>query len=146
MRNSTETLLYWVLILLLVLLVLVLLPIVLPILISLLFVGGIGLFIGFPIILIALVVWAIVSSYKFIKRKRDNELWEVDEYIRNLPYEYRDYAMAVLDEDGLTDYDRRVKEVVKRYKKRLVLLWACVLLFITGVVLLAYPIVYGGGG
>lgn len=146
MRNSTETLLYWVLILLLILLVLILLPVVLPILISLLFVGGIGLFIGFPIILIALVVWAIVSSYKFIKRKRDNELWEVDEYIRNLPYEYRDYAMAVLDEDGLTDYDRRVKEVVKRYKKRLVLLWACVLLFITGVVLLAYPIVYGGGG
>lgn len=138
MKRDTELLVGCAMVLLIIVLLLILLPILLPIIAIVVIGGGMGLIVAFPLVMLLVGLWSIKGRILSIRYKRDKELQEVEQYIQSLPIEYWVYATVVIDEDGLTDYDRRKIEVRNRYKRRLIVLWILVAVYVLVCCILAY--------
>lgn len=95
-------------------------------------VAGIEVIIFFPLVVSAIGIWIFILIRKAINRKYYQKVVEFEQYVQELPHEYRDYVMAVLDEDGLTEYERRILAIAQKHKRILIIGWAAILIWLAG--------------
>lgn len=104
----------------------------LPLFAILAVVAGIQAIIFFPLVVSAIGIWIFILIRKAINRKYYQKVVEFEQYVQELPHEYRDYVMAVLDEDGLTEYERRILAMGLRHRRILTIWWAAILTWLAG--------------